>query len=160
MNEVREVCLQKMTAVEYDAFRVRCLCDYPDDVAKASGASPELATEFGKKQFEEMLPAGMETPNYFFFRILEAGVPVGDLWYQLKDTFELKRVFVCDIYINQDCRGRGLGKVVMKLLESQAVELGATQIILHVFAHNPQARRLYQALGFYETNINMRKDLG
>ena len=129
-----------MSPLEYAAFRSRSLNDYPDDVAKASGASLEVASEFGRKQIEEMLPAGRLTPNHFFYRIVESE-------------------FICDIFIEEKQRGRGLGKTVMKLLEARALEIGATQLILHVFGHNPGARRLYETLGFYETNINMRKDL-
>ncbi len=45
-------------------------------------------------------------------------------------------------------RGRGIGRIVMKLLEDECVKLKATRIELGVFEFNVRAVKLYKKLGY------------
>lgn len=47
----------------------------------------------------------------------------------------------------------------MKEIEIIGEEIGLKSIRLHVFGHNKIARRLYEKLGYIETNIKMKKVL-
>jgi ribosomal protein S18 acetylase RimI-like enzyme len=44
-------------------------------------------------------------------------------------------------------------------VEAQARSLGMASVGLHVFAHNPEAIRVYERLGFRTTSLNMLKPL-
>lgn len=53
------------------------------------------------------------------------------------------------LVIGEDwARGRGLGKKIMKKLESVALEMGATRVELGVFVFNERAIKLYEKLGY------------
>lgn len=65
----------------------------------------------------------------------------------------------CGTSIEEQFRGRGLGRQAMLLAEDLARASAATSIGLNVFAHNVQARNLYSSLGYQEASIQMRKDL-
>ena len=57
-------------------------------------------------------------------------------------------VFVDDLYIVPDSRGRGIGKAVMAMLEAEARELGAKAMHLVVDPANAPARAVYDRAGF------------
>jgi ribosomal protein S18 acetylase RimI-like enzyme len=47
----------------------------------------------------------------------------------------------------------------MLALEALATDLGLRYLGLHVFAHNPGARQLYEKLGYTVRSLNMIKNL-
>ena len=64
-----------------------------------------------------------------------------------------------DLIVEEAHRRRGYAEEAMRLAEAIAREKGASRISLHVFAHNVGARRLYDKLGYEETNVVMSKVL-
>ena len=60
------------------------------------------------------------------------------------------------IAVSPSVRGKGLGKLLMRALLSEAVELQATECFLEVRADNPVAEGLYRNLGFEQ--IDVRKN--
>ncbi len=62
--------------------------------------------------------------------------------------------FVDDLYLVPEARGRGLGTVVLGLLEEQARELGAGNLALFLVVDpdNTPAQRLYRRRGFEGTH--------
>jgi [ribosomal protein S18]-alanine N-acetyltransferase len=52
------------------------------------------------------------------------------------------------VIVRLDARGRGLGGALCEALLSRAASAGLTLATLYVYRDNPQARRLYEALGF------------
>ncbi len=60
--------------------------------------------------------------------------------------------FVDDLYLVPEARGRGLGSVVLGLLEEQARELGLAALFLVVDPDNTPAQRLYRRRGFEGTH--------
>ena len=62
--------------------------------------------------------------------------------------------------IDEEFRGRGLGRKAMVLAEELARAHGAVTIGLNVVAHNRVARDLYTSLGYEDTSVQMRKTLG
>ena len=69
-------------------------------------------------------------------------------------------MWVYDIEIDPEHRGRGLGRDAMRLAEEEARRLGRQRIKLNVFARNAVARALYLSLGFEEMSIQMSKPVG
>jgi len=66
---------------------------------------------------------------------------------------------VMDIEIREEFRRRGYGRATMLLAEEAARNHGATYLGLNVFGHNPNARALYESLGYESQSIRMRKPL-
>jgi len=92
--------------------------------------------------------------------VVEGELPVGHLWIAETGVDGFRSVFIYDVRLREDARGRGVGRRVMELAEDVARRLGARDLELHVFAPNARARRLYESLGYRSTSLGMRKTLG
>ena len=77
-----------------------------------------------------------------------------------RSTASADSLWVYDIEIDPEHRGRGLGRDAMRLAEEEARRLGRQRIKLNVFARNAVARALYLSLGFEEMSIQMSKPVG
>jgi len=62
----------------------------------------------------------------------------------------LDEAHVTNVAVHPDCRGRGLGRVLMLELMRRAALAGAGRMTLEVRKSNHVARRLYEHLGFKE----------
>jgi ribosomal protein S18 acetylase RimI-like enzyme len=62
-----------------------------------------------------------------------------------------------DISVRADCRGLGVGKMLMDAIEAKARELRCCKITLEVLENNHVARGLYRKLGFDHTRIGTEK---
>lgn len=59
-----------------------------------------------------------------------------------------KRGYILNVYVEPDCRRRGLARQLMEKAMAEAKAIGLTYVILHATA---QGRRLYEALGWSST---------
>ncbi|MDO8432937.1 MAG: GNAT family N-acetyltransferase [Candidatus Binatus sp.] len=62
-----------------------------------------------------------------------------------------------DISVRADCRGLGVGKLLMETIEAKARELRCCKITLEVREDNDVARGLYRKLGFDRSNLGAQK---
>lgn len=60
----------------------------------------------------------------------------------------------------EEWRGRGVGRRLIAWLEGWAVEQGVERVTLEVSTTNDGAIRLYHELGYTDSGIEMRKDVG
>lgn len=149
-----------MPADAFAEFRARHLADQAPAFAASFGISVADARARAEATFAAMLPEGINTPGQSFFSVLDdAGSRAGHLWFQEREFFGIKKLFVADIYLSDEFRGRGLGSAVFGWLETHARQLGYTEVALHVFGANDRARRLYERLGFVPTSVQMSKRL-
>lgn len=71
-------------------------------------------------------------------------------------TFKIKPyLYVHDVVVHQDFRGKGLGRFLMEKLVSISKERDYCKITLEVREDNLAARSLYQSLGFEECEPKM-----
>ncbi|WP_010097519.1 GNAT family N-acetyltransferase [Ornithinibacillus scapharcae] len=84
---------------------------------------------------------------------------IGILWVYIQDKNQEKQAYIYDIELDEDQRGKGLGKATMLALEEYAKSENIKQIRLHVFAHNQRAIALYKKMGYEMTNHQMLKRL-
>jgi GNAT superfamily N-acetyltransferase len=110
----------------------------------------------------QFLPAGLATPDHFFFTVKEAGsgATVGGLWYMLVEEEGKRQFFVLDIQIDPAHRRQGYGSAAFQAMEDKADEMGISTIALHVFQHNLPARAMYEKLGYSGAGTMMSKQLG
>jgi RimJ/RimL family protein N-acetyltransferase len=52
------------------------------------------------------------------------------------------------ITVGPEHRGLGVGRALMEAMEVWAREHGITKLMLHVFAHNERAQKLYESMGY------------
>jgi ribosomal protein S18 acetylase RimI-like enzyme len=159
-DAVADIKLQKFSEIDFPFFKENSLASYSEDLSKASGRSKDNAKAMAEEQFKRLLPEGLNTKDNFLYSILnEDGLRIGHLWYSIREDFGVQRVFICDIYLDEKFRGNGFGTKALRWLEKEAKTLGISDILLHVFAHNDRAQKLYQSLGYYITNFHMAKKL-
>ena len=111
-----------------------------------------------RHQLSERSPVGLASPGQRAGRLFFAGEMIGELRLG-QFAGDPQRRWVRNLRIEEQFRGRGLGRQAMLLAEDLARASGATSIGLNVFAHKVQARNLYSSLGYQEASIQMRKDL-
>lgn len=68
-------------------------------------------------------------------------------------------VYVDDMVVLPDFRGRGIGQSLLAAVEVWAKEQGAETLELTVFEFNEGARRLYERSGFVTQHRRMRKPI-
>jgi ribosomal protein S18 acetylase RimI-like enzyme len=113
------------------------------------------------KEYAELLPQGLQTPDNHFFTIIDArGAAVGVLWFAVRTRFDGRVAYVFDVGVCPERRREGHAYRAFVALEEEARRLGLSGIALHVFGRNKAAQALYAKLGFHPTNINLFKPIG
>ena len=151
------ILLRPMTESEYSDWIKDSIKEYAEEKTKAGNFKEETSLSQAEKEFDTLLPDGMETNNHHLFTLChdENKETVGSLWIHVKN--EQKEIFIYDIKIHESKRGLGYGKAALSALDSYARDLGLSKISLHVFGHNKIARSLYQNSGYDITNVLMSK---
>ena len=150
--DLHPIAFAEMTDEEFDAYLETTVDMYASEGAKATGMSREDAVARAHEQIGQLLPEGRHTPGQFLRKFVAAsGERVGILWFATRFDRTPPQLFIYDIEVEAEHRGKGLGSASMSLLEEEAARLGAEEIALHVFTHNEGAIRLYERLGFVST---------
>ena len=149
-----------MSQVEYGDYMRVALPDYAAEKQRGENLTPEQAMKVATDSFEKLLPNGIETPDHFLFTAIdEKQTAIGTLWFAKRVDGGKPYAWIFDIVLKPEVRGRGFGKPLMSLLETEVKKVGLSSIGLHVFAHNKVAAALYEKSGFNVTNKIMRKEL-
>ncbi len=124
-----------------------------------SGDDHAIAERAAEETIATMFPGGEPGPGHLLFRVEEDNQPVGSLWIGPEPIDRSGSWWVFDITIDEQHRGRGLGKEAMLLAEREARSNGATKLGLNVFGNNTVVRHLYETLGYGVVAIRMSKSL-
>ena len=147
-----------MTQPEFDAFLVRSVPEYAADHVRAGNWTESEALEKSRKEFDDLLPQGLNTEDNYLYSLVDGNETVGLIWMKVK-TNPSKSGFIYDVFVEEKFRGKGYGKSLMLLLEEKAREMELKSLDLHVFGSNHVARKLYEAIGYETTNVLMSKKL-
>jgi RimJ/RimL family protein N-acetyltransferase len=153
------IAFEKMTSEEFEVYREKLIETYTQDNIKSGKYDAETALENSRKEVYTILQNGLHTEGHELLRIVDRsnGEKVGYLWINDLRSKRRSKVFIYDLIIFEEFRGKGYGKASLNALEQFVRELGVMSISLHVFAHNEVALALYKSLGYTITNINMTK---
>ncbi|WP_320777482.1 GNAT family N-acetyltransferase [Streptomyces sp. CRN 30] len=143
-----------MTRDEFDVWEPRAREEYARTWAER-GIPADVARAKARRDHEILLPRGLDTESTLISVVEHDGERVGLLWLALRED----EAFVFDVEVEADHRGRGHGRTLMRLAESQAVAAGRRLIGLNVFAGNTPAERLYASLGYRTTRHGFHKAL-
>jgi ribosomal protein S18 acetylase RimI-like enzyme len=145
---------------EYTAFQARSQAGYAASIEHEGGWTHEKAVEKAERDFAEVWPDGRPLPDQLVYVVEdETGERVGDLWLAEREVSGRKALFVYDVEIAPEHRGRGFGKAAMLLAEDEARARGLGFVALNVFGGNEAARNLYRGLGYEEMAVAMGKEL-
>ena len=132
---------------------------YAEALATSTGREVAELRDRAAVEYTQYLPEGLDSAGHSLLTVLDGdGVPVGQLWLG-PDRRDADGVFVFDIEIAADARGRGFGRGAMLAAEEFAAENGRTSIGLNVFGPNVAARRLYDSLDYQVVSTSMIKKL-
>jgi ribosomal protein S18 acetylase RimI-like enzyme len=148
--------VRRLREDEYDAFIARAMAFYVDDMVRA-GIERDVAQAKADKDLPQLLPDGLATPDHFMYAIEHDGRFAGYLWLCNRDGELGHSLFVYAVEIDDELRGRGLGRAAMVFAEEEAQRLGIAKVALNVFGGNAAARHLYLSLGYEETAVHMEK---
>lgn len=152
--------LRPMTASEYAEWVEESIPGYAADKVASGQWSKEESLQLSRKELQELLPQGLETPENHLFTIVDSqSVPVGTLWFAVKTKFNAKVAYVFDVGVRPERQREGHAMRAFSALEEQVRSLGLSGIALHVFGRNTAARALYEKLGFQPTNITLFKPI-
>lgn len=148
------VTLDPMTAEEFDGWVGGQVEGYAVELA-ATGMSEESARERSRTQMAELIPDGFATAGMEFFMARVDGEVVGSLWLNT----DQRMAFVYDIEVDAAQRRRGYGAAIMNAAARHCRDTGHPYLGLNVFGHNPNARALYDKLGYRVTLDYLSLDL-
>lgn len=82
--------------------------------------------------------------------IIETDQPVGYVILTLVFSFEFggRIAFIDELYLNQECRGQGIGRQTIGFIMEKAREMDVKMLYLEVEHHNVLAQKLYLSAGF------------
>ncbi len=152
------VILEDMSSDQFNAWLELAIQEYAENKTRVGNVAAEKALKESNREFKELLPEGLNTADNYFFNVIDEGGRqiAGTLWIHIRK--EHQDVFIYDIRIKENYRGRGFGKQTLQALEALIKDRGfPRKISLHVFGDNDVALNLYRSAGFVATNIRMSK---
>jgi len=148
-----------MDRASFESFRENIVREYAADKVKAGHWPQAESLARAEAETAALLPTGLETPETWLWTIRDAAdADLGVLWVA-RYAEGGPRLWIYDIEVRPEARGRGVGRAALEALEDWARSEGFEQIGLHVFGANATARRLYARMGYAEVDVAMRKDL-
>ncbi len=118
------------------------------DQSNVSGKKISEETEELNKMLPILLPSGLHTKQHHFYVIDTLDESnIGFIWLGKLQQLDDSSMFLFDIYINDEYRSKGIGRIAMKKLEEIVISLQCDKVVLNVFKSN-YAKNLYESLGY------------
>ncbi len=149
-----------LRADAYAAWYRRVTDAYAEDIATNGLVERMAAQRKAEHDMAAVLPDGLDTTGQQIMVLEAEGNAVGRLWVGHREIDGRPVLYVWDVEIDPESRGRGFGRQAMRLVEETARARGLTRIDLNVFGGNQVARSLYRSLGYEERAVAMSLDLG
>ena len=143
--------LKPMNQDIYNHYITYSKNNYAQEITKARGISIEEAMQITNKEYDTLLPDGLQSKNQYLYTIENnENENIGIMWFSSQSNHGDNELFLCDVEVNKEYRGKGYGRESMNLLESKVKEFNMHTISLHVFLHNKIAYSLYNKIGYKE----------
>jgi ribosomal protein S18 acetylase RimI-like enzyme len=149
--------LRPMRDDEFTAWLPLMRERYAADMVEQAGMSEERAHAKAEDDIARLFPGGVRSAQHSLYLIEVDGEAAGDLWLTERDETLEPCLFVYDITVDEQHRGRGYGRTAMLFAEAEARRRGIDRVALNVFGGNEVARRLYRSLGYEENAVAMSK---
>jgi ribosomal protein S18 acetylase RimI-like enzyme len=146
-----------MREEEFDAWFPQMRDGFAQAMIDDGGFAAEGAKSKAAEDMARLFPGERPAPEQLLFVIEADGERVGELWLCERDDALQPCLFIYDIHLRENARGRGYAKAAMLFAEEEARRRGRSRIALNVFGRNEVARGLYRSLGYEENAIAMSK---
>lgn len=155
-----DLSLRPMTPQEFETWQHQIARAYADEQVTAGNWAPEEALERAAAGNATMLPQGLATPGHLVLQAVVGSTPVGRVWIGLDHPRgTVGSAFLYDIELEEEHRGRGLGRQLLRAAEDVVRTHGLHALELNVFGANTRAVHLYSSAGYTVTTQQMRKPL-
>jgi ribosomal protein S18 acetylase RimI-like enzyme len=148
------VRLRPYPADQLEAMWAEHRARYEGDLVDNGGLTPDEARAKAARDGDWL--RGLDT---LVLEIELAGERVGRAVLWLDGFGRVGHAWLFEIVIDEEVRGRGLGRAALRLLENEARARGMRRMELNVFGGNEAARSLYRRAGYTETSVHMAKPL-
>jgi ribosomal protein S18 acetylase RimI-like enzyme len=147
------IALRPLRDDEYDAWDAAHRAEYEHGLVEFAGMTRGDARAKVERDIPAVLPAGLATPDVWIWAVESDGRWVGTVFLGRRGG----DLWLYDITIDADERGKGHGRAAMLALEEEVRLLGAQSVTLNVWGGNEVARGLYRSLGYVEESVHMCK---
>ena len=89
-----------------------------------------------------------EDARFIFAFVEDKPLPIGFLHYRFEMDYLETSALICDFHIEEEYRGKGLGKWMLQAIEFVALKLKLDAIIVQLFKENVQARQFFRHLKY------------
>ncbi|MCH0543418.1 GNAT family N-acetyltransferase [Streptomyces sp. MUM 203J] len=151
------VTARPMTPAEYPRWLASEKASYADDIVRAGALSPEQAVRKSDRDFAELLPEGLATPDNTFLVLEAAGEQIGTGW--LKHGHLPGVTYGYSLHIEEEHRGKGHGRAAMAAGEQATLAVGDSALMFAVWGGNRVAMNLYTSVGYQVMEENRYTDL-
>ena len=113
-------------------------------------------SEFAKKYKESL-----ENSNYYEIVAIEKNKVVGVLISRVISMLAKKKniLFIDDLIVNENCRNKGIGKLLIKTATTYAISKDCGALELTSMIQNINAHRFYENNGFEKRQYKFKKNL-
>jgi ribosomal protein S18 acetylase RimI-like enzyme len=127
--------------------------EYAEDIERNGG----LPAEEARRKAAQDVPAVLADGANDLYAVEDGGERVGYLWVGERELQGRRVLWIWDVFVETEHRGRRLGRKAMELAEEEAHRRGLDRIELNVFGGNEVARSLYRSLDYEEVAVVMGK---
>ncbi|MFD8388161.1 GNAT family N-acetyltransferase [Streptomyces sp. NPDC059680] len=141
------VTARPMTRAEYPDWLALEKAAYVDDIVRSGSLTPEEAVRKSDRDFGELIPQGLATPDNTFLVLEARGEQIGTGW--LKHRYLPGVTYGYSLHIKEQHRGKGYGRAAMAAGEQATLEAGDTALMFTVWGGNEVAMNLYTSAGYH-----------
>lgn len=151
------VTARPMTQAEYPVWLASEKVAYAGDIIRAGALSREEAERKSDRDFEELIPDGLATPDNTFLVLEAAGEQIGTGW--LKHGYLPGVSYGYSLHIQEQHRGKGYGRAAMVAGEQATLAAGDSALMFTVWGGNEVAMNLYTSAGYQVVQESRSIDL-
>ncbi|GAA2462107.1 hypothetical protein GCM10010433_75540 [Streptomyces pulveraceus] len=145
-ESVGEVTARPMTRAEFPGWLASEKTSYAGDIIRAGTLSREEAVRKSDRDFADLLPEGLATPDHTLLVLEVAGEPIGTGW--LKHRHLPGVTYGYGLHVQERFRGKGYGRAAMAAGEEATLAAGDSTLMFTVWGGNEVAMNLYTSAGY------------
>ncbi|MFI5773894.1 GNAT family N-acetyltransferase [Streptomyces sp. NPDC051658] len=140
------VTARPMTQAEYPEWLAAEKASYAGDIIRAGALNGEEAVLKSDRDFAQLLPEGLATPDNTFLVLEAAGGPIGTGW--LRHGHLPGVTYGYSLHVQERHRGKGYGRAAMSAGELATLAAGDSTLMFTVWGGNEVAMNLYTSAGY------------
>jgi GNAT superfamily N-acetyltransferase len=157
--DAREVQLRPMTQEQFDAYARDWQGDLAAHLTESTDASPEVALESARGQFEQLAHGPLRPRKQAFLVGYHEDEPIGRVWIVLEDRPDGLHAFVNDLRVDSTIRGKGFGRSLMAANYQHLRDIGVVRVRGRVYGANQHALAIFERADYRVTDVHLKKEV-